>query len=236
MAFNGSGVFSRLYNWVSDAANSIKITASRMDAEMDGFATGLSGCVTKDGQTTTTASIPFAAGLSVGANIDLDSNTFSNPPAGMEHIVTPCVFTASFSTSTGSVTGDGTVVTVGYDTEGCDYGSNFDTGTGKFTAPADGVYFFTATVYFNVITSGHNNVLIQFVNSGAPDPVAATGHAYNMADSSGALQFTSSTAMVLTSGETVEVQASVSGSTKTVDILGDNTSPNYTRFEGFRVY
>lgn len=60
MAFNGSGTFARLYNWVNDAAAAIKIRADRMDAEMDGFATGLSTCITKDGQTTLTANIPFA--------------------------------------------------------------------------------------------------------------------------------------------------------------------------------
>jgi hypothetical protein len=51
MAFNGTGTFVRIYNWVQDKANSIKITASRMDTEMDGFATGLSNCIVKDGQT-----------------------------------------------------------------------------------------------------------------------------------------------------------------------------------------
>lgn len=59
MAFNGSGVFQRLYNWVTDRNASIKIQASRMDNEMDGFATGLSNCITKDGQTTITANIPL---------------------------------------------------------------------------------------------------------------------------------------------------------------------------------
>lgn len=59
MAFNGSGVFVRLYNWVSDRNAAIKIRADRMDAEMDGFATGLSNCITKDGQTTVTANIPM---------------------------------------------------------------------------------------------------------------------------------------------------------------------------------
>jgi microcystin-dependent protein len=59
MAFNGSGTFNRLYNWVTDKANSIVITASRFDDEMDGMATGLSTCITKDGQTTLTANIPF---------------------------------------------------------------------------------------------------------------------------------------------------------------------------------
>lgn len=59
MAYNGAGTFVRLYSWVADKASAIKINASRMDAEMDGFATGLSNCITKDGQTTLTADIPF---------------------------------------------------------------------------------------------------------------------------------------------------------------------------------
>lgn len=60
MAFNGSGVFIRLYNWVNDKAANIKVRADRMDAEMDGMATGLSTCITKDGQTTVTANLPMA--------------------------------------------------------------------------------------------------------------------------------------------------------------------------------
>jgi hypothetical protein len=59
MAFNGTGTFLRIYNWVTDKINSVPITASRVDAEMDGMATGLSNCITKDGQTTITANIPF---------------------------------------------------------------------------------------------------------------------------------------------------------------------------------
>lgn len=59
MAYNGSGTFNRVHNWVTDKTNSIVITASRTDAEDDGFATGLSTAITKDGQTTITANIPF---------------------------------------------------------------------------------------------------------------------------------------------------------------------------------
>lgn len=62
--FNGSGQFIRLYNWVNDANAAINITASRMDGDSDGFATGLSTCICKDGQQTTTARIPFAVGAS----------------------------------------------------------------------------------------------------------------------------------------------------------------------------
>jgi len=57
--FNGSGTFQRNYNWVTDDGNGINIVASRMDTEDDGFATGLSSCITKDGQTTITTNIPF---------------------------------------------------------------------------------------------------------------------------------------------------------------------------------
>lgn len=50
MAYDGNGVFNRLYNWQADAAAGINILALRMDNEMDGFATGLSTCLTRDGQ------------------------------------------------------------------------------------------------------------------------------------------------------------------------------------------
>ena len=88
MAFNGAGVFQRLYNWVTDAANSINITDTRMDAEMDGFATGLSNCMTRDGQSPPTANIPMggykltglAAGTTAGDAVryeQLTSPTFT---------------------------------------------------------------------------------------------------------------------------------------------------------------
>lgn len=64
MAFNGAGTFVRSFLWVNDKLNGINITASRMDTEDNGFATGLSTCLTKDGQQTTTALIPFSQGLS----------------------------------------------------------------------------------------------------------------------------------------------------------------------------
>lgn len=63
--FNGSGTYVRYYNWTNDKANSIPITASRFDTEDNGFATGLSNTITKDGQQTTTALIPFAVGIGV---------------------------------------------------------------------------------------------------------------------------------------------------------------------------
>lgn len=66
MPFNGSGTFNRVYNWVTDKNNSINITASRVDTEDTGFATGLSNCICKDGQTTITANLPMSGFLHTG--------------------------------------------------------------------------------------------------------------------------------------------------------------------------
>jgi hypothetical protein len=59
VSFNGAGVFNRLYSWVVDAANNVNISSSRMDAELNGMAAGLSNCVTRDGQSPPSADIPW---------------------------------------------------------------------------------------------------------------------------------------------------------------------------------
>lgn len=72
MPLNGAGVFARLYNWVADAANNIKISSTRMDAEFDGIATALSSAIYKDGQQAFAANQPMGGfkltGLGAGAS------------------------------------------------------------------------------------------------------------------------------------------------------------------------
>lgn len=69
--FNGAGVYVRSYDWTDDRDAGVKVRADRMDEEMDGFATGLSTCIAKDGQTVLTANIPMAGfkltGLGAGS-------------------------------------------------------------------------------------------------------------------------------------------------------------------------
>lgn len=55
MAFDGNGNFVRLHNWQLDAANGVDINAGEMDGEDNGFAAGLTNCVTRDGQGKMTA-------------------------------------------------------------------------------------------------------------------------------------------------------------------------------------
>jgi hypothetical protein len=69
MAWNGSGLFLRLYNWVTDRDSSIKIVASRMDAEMDGMATGITACLTKNGENSPSANLPMAGFRHTGVGL-----------------------------------------------------------------------------------------------------------------------------------------------------------------------
>lgn len=57
MAWNGSGTFSRLYNWVTDRDAGVKIQATRMDGEDDGFATGINACLAKNGENAATGNL-----------------------------------------------------------------------------------------------------------------------------------------------------------------------------------
>lgn len=67
MPFNGSGVFTRAYSWVAERIAGNPISSTKMDTEFDGFATGLSNAICRDGQTTVTAKIPFGAGINIAA-------------------------------------------------------------------------------------------------------------------------------------------------------------------------
>lgn len=70
MPFNGSGVFNRIYSWVTDAANGVDVSSSRTDTDTNDIATGLSNCITRDGQSPATANIPMGGfkitGLATG--------------------------------------------------------------------------------------------------------------------------------------------------------------------------
>ena len=58
---NGTGGFVRPYDFTDDAANSIAITASRFDEELDGIAAEITNSVAADGQTTMTGALKMGA-------------------------------------------------------------------------------------------------------------------------------------------------------------------------------
>ncbi len=89
MPYNGTGTFTRVYQWVNDAANGIYVDATRTDTDTNDIATGLSNCVTRDGQSPFLANLPaggfkitgLAAGTVAGDSVNYTQYVagFANP-------------------------------------------------------------------------------------------------------------------------------------------------------------
>lgn len=79
MSFNGSGVYTAPASSFPAVASTL-IESAKYNAVINDIATALTNCVTKDGQSTTTTRVPFAAGISTdtvnevtsGAGVTLD--------------------------------------------------------------------------------------------------------------------------------------------------------------------
>ncbi|MGE0757071.1 MAG: hypothetical protein AB7O38_08625 [Pirellulaceae bacterium] len=79
MAWNGSGTFSRLYDWTTDRDAAIKILASRMDEEDDGFATGITACLAKNGENSATANLNLGGFKYTNASASISARTDLTP-------------------------------------------------------------------------------------------------------------------------------------------------------------
>lgn len=138
---------------------------------------------------------------------------------------------------TSNVTGDGTVYTVGFNNSLVDQAGNYDN-VNTFTAAAAGIYHFEVCLYLLqlgaghttgtaslIITSGGNNQVLPLFDL---NPGAMRNAANNLA-------ITSSVTTQLSSNDTVIVQLTISGSTKTVDINGSAfTVGSQSSFSGFQ--
>lgn len=150
--FNGSGTYVRSYNWVNDKTNGIDITASRFDTEDSGFATGLSTVICKDGQTTTTAVIPFSLGLSfpTGTAGAPSLSLIGDSSTGIYQDSTGNIAFTSLGTKKAAITSTGIVLS----------GTASGSATIKVAATA-------GTVNFQLpITNGTNGQLMQTDGSG----------------------------------------------------------------------
>lgn len=124
------------------------------------------------------------------------------------------LFFAYLNASAGSVTGDGTNITVPYNTVVFNDGS-FNTGTYTMTAPVTGIYILNASALldncngktsftFNMLTAGNNQVSTCSPNT------ATSGTQYSM----------NSTLIVkLTAAQTVYVALGVGGGAKNCSVI-----------------
>lgn len=106
MPFNGSGTFTKAVDWATEAG-SPPVAVSNLDTSEGDIATGLSNCITKDGQTTITADIPFNNKKITGlADASAATDALNRQTADARYaLVASNSFTATLNGVSGSVTG-----------------------------------------------------------------------------------------------------------------------------------
>lgn len=160
-------------------------------------------------------------GTNVGADSGLTYNKTSKVLTITKGIIQPsqASFQAVKSTNTTNATGDGTTITVVYDSVSFDRQSNYNNSTGIFTAPVTGMYLFTANMTIGSLGSGHT--------TGNGVSLVTTARTYFTIINyfaiaqSGSLYHSFSWLASMTAGDTAKIQVQISGSTKTVAINSD---------------
>ena len=138
-------------------------------------------------------------------------------------------FLAYNSVTDSNVTGDGTVYHIIYDTEVFDQNSDYNNGTGNFTAPITGRYRLATLNRIENLIAASTDAAIDFVTSNR------TYHCWNGAiglirGGSGLFAMQVNTLADMDAADTAFVQFSVAGATKTVGVTGNADA--YTVFSG----
>lgn len=132
-------------------------------------------------------------------------------------------FCAKQSSNTPNITGDGTTYTIIFPTSVFDQASNYNTGTGTFTAPVTGRYLFTSSVSISNIGVAHTSCIFQFSTTSNGNPEFYRSNCSVIAVS-GIITAAGSIILPMTANDTCTVTATVSNSTKTVAITGSPAS------------
>jgi len=225
-------------NKISDAKSQIVLNAgtntinigSDASANAVNVATGAAAKVVTVGSTNGASSLALKFGTSDFSLASASGTVISALDTGQVTMPLQPSFRAYLSSTATDVTGNNTEVTVIFDTEDYDIGSNYNTGTGIFVAPVTGVYSFTAAVYLQGLLSTHT-LLNLWPYAGATTPVSIVCNPYAMSIS-GELQTLAPILIKLTAGDSVKITIKVTGGTKVVDFLGGS---NYTYFSGHLV-
>lgn len=83
---------------------------------------------------------------------------------GEQTLPLQCAFFAYLAAAKTNVTGNGATYTIPFDSELFDRNSDFNTATGVFVAPVDGIYFVEASVVF-ADSVNKNSVYLRIYNS-----------------------------------------------------------------------
>lgn len=207
------GGASNAVNEVSGVGTSGQVLTSN-GAGMDPTWQDASGGVNGPGSSTDNA---LARWNGTGGDTLQDSTVLVSDNGEMTNASQPA-FRAYPSATLTNVTGDGTGYTVIFNTEAFDQNSDFNTGTGVFTAPVSGKYQLSTTIGLSDLTTSHTDALIQLSTSNwANDQVVRCNMGAILTNPT---SFTASALKDMDAADTASVVVTVSGSTLTVDVTG----------------
>lgn len=134
-------------------------------------------------------------------------------------------FMARQSSTLDNLTGDGTVYTVIFDTEQYDQGADYNNATGTFTAPVTGRYLLTTSTRGRDFTASFTTAITSLVTSNR----TYTGMKLNpgaLDTSAAPTDCTTQCAAIcdMDAADTCTVTYQVSGSTKTIALLGSTNT------------
>jgi len=134
----------------------------------------------------------------------------------------------SVNTAT-NLTGDGTTVTVPFDTVSFDQGTNYSTVTNTYTFPIAGVYQLTTSVFpFRVAGANTVIILFFFINGASSNRIYEMN--YENIQTAGELILTGSYLYKAAASDTVQVQCAVGGAGKNIGFGGGTLLNSFSGF------
>lgn len=172
----------------------------------------------------------------ISQNVVLGTNdTFIMTTAGERTMPLQPAFFAKRNSTLSNVTGDGTnYFPVIMDNEIFDQNSDYATGTGLFTAPATGQYYFTATVLLSDLAAAHTRGVLSILTSNRQVYIFDTNYGA-IRNSNNEIRISNGCFVDMDAADTAQIIVQVTGGAKTVDIFGSAAGTIFSGFSGFLV-
>jgi len=127
-------------------------------------------------------------------------------------------FTSNLGSSPTNVPTNGTPYTVIFDTVTFDNASNYNNGTGVFTAPATGIYYFSTSIFWQSVSTVIGYLAVGFnINGSLVDTIKLNSP--NIVYTGGYADMSTSYIVKLTAAQTVSVQITAATGSGNAGIL-----------------